>query len=232
MKRFNTEAIVLTRINYGEADRIMNFLTPHHGKISAIAKGVRKSQSKLAGGIELFSVSQLTVIVGRSDINTVISSRLIRHWGHIVQDLERTKTGYEVIRLIHKATEAAPEPAYFALLRRALEALDDTGLDPQLIALWFNMQLLKLTGHQPNLRTDTSGIKLTPSQSYDFRLDQMRFVPQVSRSGAFGANHIKFLRLGFAAAHPHLLQRVKDAPSLADSTRPLVQTMLASFVRI
>ena len=48
-----TLAYVLRRTNYGEADRILNIITPN-GKISAIAKGARKEKSKLAGGIEMF----------------------------------------------------------------------------------------------------------------------------------------------------------------------------------
>ena len=48
-----TLGFVLRRTNYGEADRILNLITPQ-GKISAIAKGVRKPKSKLAGGVEMF----------------------------------------------------------------------------------------------------------------------------------------------------------------------------------
>ena len=54
-----TKAIVLRRTNYGEADRILNFLT-EQGVIAAIAKGVRKEKSKLAGAVELFTVSDIT----------------------------------------------------------------------------------------------------------------------------------------------------------------------------
>jgi DNA repair protein RecO (recombination protein O) len=51
MRQFRTQAIILNRTDYGEADRIISFLTPDHGKVKAIAKAVRKSKSKLAGGI-------------------------------------------------------------------------------------------------------------------------------------------------------------------------------------
>ena len=55
-----TLGYVLRRTNYGEADRILNIITPE-GKISAIAKGVRKEKSKLAGGIEMFSRIDLNI---------------------------------------------------------------------------------------------------------------------------------------------------------------------------
>jgi DNA repair protein RecO (recombination protein O) len=232
MKQYRTQGIVLTRTDYAEADRILTFLTPDHGKVRAIAKGVRKSKSKLAGGIELFSVSDLSLIIGRGEVNTLISTRLVEHYGNIVKDLKRTEVGYELIRLSNKATEDGPEPAYFNLLKSAFEALDDTKLDPQLTFLWFNMQLLKLSGHEPNLKTDISGRPLATSATYEFHLDRMRFTPKLSKEGLFTANHIKFLRLGFDAGGPRVLQRVSGVERLAESAQPLVQTMLQSFVRI
>src|SRR3989338_4592521 len=230
MKRFVTKGIILSRTDYGEADRILTFLTNDHGKVKAIAKSVRKSKSKLAGGIELFSVSDLTLIVGRGEINTLISSRLVRHYGNIVKDIERTKTAYEVLKMVGRATEDQPEPAYFKLLDQTLTALDDLELDLGITKLWFEMQLLKLAGHMPNLRSDLTGAKLAVSKHYSANLDKMRFEP--AKSGGFSAQHIKFLRLGFAATHPRILQRVEGAGELTAACQPLIETMLRSHVRI
>lgn len=230
MKRFVTRGIILNRTDYGEADRILSFLTSDHGKVKAIAKSVRKSKSKLAGGIELFCVSELTLIVGRGEVNTLISSRLVRHYGNIVKDIERTKAAYEVLRMINRATQDQPEPAYFKLLDHTLAALDDPTLDQELSRLWFNMQLLKLAGHMPNLRSDLAGAKLAVSKYYSVNLDQMRFEP--AKSGSFNAKHIKFLRLGFGAAKPRILQRVEGAGELVSTCAPLIETMLRSHVRI
>ena len=55
MKTIRTKAIVIRRTNYGEADRILQLLTPDYGKVSVMARGVRREKSKLAGGIELFA---------------------------------------------------------------------------------------------------------------------------------------------------------------------------------
>ena len=62
MNNIVDEAIVLKRIEYGEADRILTVLTKNHGKISVIAKGVRKPKSKLAGGIEIFCVNSISYV--------------------------------------------------------------------------------------------------------------------------------------------------------------------------
>src|SRR3989338_4307269 len=119
MKRFVTKGIILSRTDYGEADRILTFLTNDHGKVRAIAKAVRKSKSKLAGGIELFSVSEITIVEGRGEVKTLISTRLVKHYGDIVKDLERTHQAYEFMSMLNKATEDAAEPAYFELLQES-----------------------------------------------------------------------------------------------------------------
>lgn len=232
MTQYTTQGIILARTDYAEADRIITFLTPSHGKLKAIAKAVRKSKSKLAGGIELFCVSDLTVITGRGEIGTLISTRLFKNYSNIVKDLDRTGAGYELIRMINKSTEDGSEEIYFNLLNSAFVALNDTELDSQITSLWFGMQLLKLAGHTPNLHTDSHGAKLKPSGTYDFHIDRMQFTPEPAHRGAFSANHIKFMRLGFAAAKPQILHRVRGVQVMVDATGPLVQTMLKSFVRI
>lgn len=224
MRQIVTRGIVLSRTDFGEADRILHFLTPDHGKVSAIAKGVRKSKSKLAGGIELFSVSELSFIIGKSDIYTITSARLIKHFDNIVKDMDRTNAGYDFIRTLNKATEDSAEPDYFNLLSTALESLDDLSLDAKITNLWFSMQLIKLAGHQPNLQTDTNGNKLEASKLYSFDFDHMQFT-EAAKQGAFDSNQIKFLRLGFAASTPQVLNKIKEKSAYIDSALSLVKNL-------
>ncbi len=77
-------AIVLGRIDYAERDRIITVLSENNGKQRAIAKGVRSSKSKLAGGIELFAENQLMFIKGRGELLTVTSSRMQTYFKNIV----------------------------------------------------------------------------------------------------------------------------------------------------
>lgn len=79
-----TLGVVLRRTNYGEADRILNIITPA-GKVAAIAKGVRKARSKLAGGVEMFCLSELQIHRGRSELGVVTSARMIRHYKGVLQ---------------------------------------------------------------------------------------------------------------------------------------------------
>ncbi len=232
MQQLVTTGIILSRTDFGEADRIITLLTPDSGKLRLIAKGVKKPKSKLAGGIELFSVSNITYIQGRKDLGTLISARLLKHYGDIVKDIQRTMLGYDLIKRLNKATEDEPEEDYFDLLQQSFEALDDAGLDLGLVRLWFMMQLLRLGGHTPNLVADATGAKLVQGAGYHFSFDDVAFVPATSTNqGQFTANHIKFLRLGFAGHQPKALAHVQGAPELAEQLTPLVQTMLQTYIR-
>ena len=90
MNRTITRGIVLARTNYQEADRIITFITPDQGKLRVLAKGVRKSMSKMAGGIELFSISEIGFLKGRGELCMLTSTRLEKYFDTIVQDINRT----------------------------------------------------------------------------------------------------------------------------------------------
>lgn len=227
MKQLVTTGIILARTDYGEADRILTLLTPDHGKLSLLAKGVRRVKSKLAGGIELFSISQITFIKGRGRVDSLISTRLLKHYDRIVKDLDRTMVGYELIKQLNRATEAAPEADYFHLTEQLFEALDDPEISLELIKLWFAAQLLRLGGRVPNLQTDPSGAQLDPQQTYHFDFERMAFASHAQ--GQFGAAHIKYLRLAFGGSSPKALNRVQNGETLRKSCVPLVQTMLQSL---
>ncbi len=230
MNHISAQAIVLSRTEYGEADRILTLLTPDQGKLSLIAKGVRRIKSKLAGGIELFSVSDITYIKGRGEVGTLVSTRLVRHYEHIVSDVNRTMLGYELIKAMHRVTEDAPEPDYFELLEQAFEALDDVSIDIRLIQLWFQMQLLRIGGSMPNLETDTVGSRLAADEHYSFDFDSVAF--EARPDGLFGADQIKFLRVGFAGNRPVVMSKISGVESLIEQTTPLVRTMAQTYLRL
>ena len=230
MKHIVTLGIILSRTDFREADRILSVITPDHGKVRVLARGVRKVKSKLAGGIELFSVSQISFIVGRGEIRTLTSSRLQKHYKHIVSDADRTMFGYEIIKLINRTTEDQAGQEYFELLDTTLEAIDDLAVGLDLIRLWLYLQLLKLGGHSPNLKTDSSNSKLEEKQKYSFNLDKMAFSPSTSRR--FNAQHIKLLRLGLGLKSPVSLQKIKDSNNTVRECLQLTKTMLEQYVRL
>lgn len=226
MKQLLTKGIILSRTDYGEADRILALLTPDHGKLRLMARGVRKAKSKLAGSIELFSTSDITFIRGRGEIGTLISARLIKHYGRITQDIGRVQLGYELIKTLHRATEDNPESAYFDLLEQSFAALDDPAIPTDLIDVWFRAQLLRQAGHSPNLHADTAGQELAADHTYNFDFDAMTFTPHAG--GNFKAGHIKTLRLLFGHHQPATLNKIDGLMETLPSLLPLVRAMLTS----
>lgn len=229
MNQIVTQGIVLARTNFGEADRIITMLTPDHGKVRLIAKGVRKIKSKLAGGIELFSVSQITYLPGKSEIHTLISARLQKHYGTIVQNIGRTMLGYELLKRMNRATEDVTEPEYFAIMQRALAGLDGE-VSENLLELWFDAQLLKLAGYLPNLITDVHGKRLSADNLYTFDFENMAFAQ--ADQGLLTPAHIKFLRLVFGLEEPGPLGQVMDAAKVVGPCAQLVSTMRQTFIRV
>lgn len=229
MKQLQTKGIVLTRTNYGEADRILTVLTPEYGKLSLIARGARRQKSKLAAGVELFSVSDISFMKGRGEIGTLTSTRLIKHYGRIVTNMERVQLGYELLKQLHRATEDQPETAYFMLLEQAFAALDDQTIALVLIRAWFTGQLLELAGHRPNLQTAADGQPLLAGQQYSFDFDNACFAAQ--EHGPFNTDAIKFLRLIFGPVSPHALSRVQGGEVLSAAVLPLLQTMAQLHIR-
>jgi DNA repair protein RecO len=230
VKQLLTTAIVLSRTDYGEADRIVTMLTPDHGKLRLMARGVRKVKSRLAGGIELFSVSEIGFMHGRGEIGTMISARLIKHYGSIVQDIDRVQQGYALLKTLHRVTEDQPEEEYFDLLRHCLAALDNRDIELDLVNLWFQAQLLRLGGHTPNLGTDDTGQKLVADVTYDFDFDDVAFRPR--DEGQYRSDHIKTLRLLFGPLNPQAIIRVQGINDLLPTITPLVTTMRATYLRI
>jgi DNA repair protein RecO len=227
MKQVVTQGIVLSRTNFGEADRILTILTPDQGRIRAIAKGARKIKSKLAGGIELFSISQITFIQGKSDIYTLISTRLAKHFGKISSDIERTIYGYEILKLINKSVEDNAEMAYFTILSNSLEALNQLEIPKEVIDLWVQAQMLKLAGHSPNLTADSTHQKLSAERNYKFSIDTMTFVPY--QHGMYRPNHIKLIRLAFSLPSPLQLGKVKDIDTVLQPSLSLIKSMTHQY---
>lgn len=211
MKPIRTKAIVLRRTNYAEADRILQLLTPNHGKLSVIAKGVRREKSKLAGGIELFAICDVSVIPGKGDMGTLTSSRLDTFYSHIMEEYDRLQFGYEAIKQVGNAVEAVSEPAFFELLATTFASLDNVEVSDKITETWFWLQLAILLGVGLNLSTDENGMKLVEESRYNFSEDSMSFV--YHEQGRFTTEHIKLLRL-LSAQPPHVAQQVRGVEDL------------------
>lgn len=219
-----TKAIVLSRRDFQEADRILTVLTPEHGRISLIAKGVRRPKSKLAGGIELFTVNDITLLPSKSELKKLISSRMDRNFGNIVKDISKTMLGYELLKRLNRYMEDEAGPEYFELLQQSLNGLDDQDLSIERLEVWFTLQLLKITGHTPNLRTDAEELPFEQNSTYLFDVESFAFRQQ--DGGPFGANHIKLMRIAHSTDSPALLKQLADADSYVSEVLVLSKNLL------
>ena len=89
MALYRDRGVVLRTYKLGEADRIVVMLTRGHGKIRAVAKGIRKTKSRFGGRLEPASHVDLLVYEGRGDLDIVSQAETVDHFAHVRDDLER-----------------------------------------------------------------------------------------------------------------------------------------------
>lgn len=222
MQQIKTLAIVLRRTNFGEADRIVQVITPDHGKIGFMAKGVRKEKSKLASGIELFSVTELTIHQGKSDLGILTSVRLRHFYADIMQDYDRLQFGYEVLKHSNRLAEHLVEPALFDITETALKTLNILSVDLRLIKIWFYLQISELEGRGLNLSRDTAGQPLEVDTRYSFDIADMSFVK--NERGNFTSDHLKSLKL-LKLKSPDIIAHVSGIENYLDDCLSLAHAV-------
>ncbi len=206
MNKKTTNAIILRRVNFSESDRILTLLTSNFGKVRAIAKGVRKEKSKLAGGLELLSISTIGYIKGRGDLDQIVSSRLEQHFASIVSDYDRVQLAYKAIEWVDKITEDDNNSQYYNFLLEALKQLDNLSLDLSVVELWLRLQILTIHGNIPNLTHDKQGGVLREGKTYTF--DPVDGCFEVAKGGSFDAKIIKVWRV-LATNDPARASKIK-----------------------
>lgn len=192
MKTQKTEAIVLRRTNYGEADRILQLLTPD-GKRSVMAKGVRREKSRLAGGIELFAICGVVITEGKGELGILTSARLTHFFGNIMRDYDRMQFAYTAIKLVNNASEMVNGPEWYDVLAETLAGLDAHTIQLGVVQSWFYIHYAALMGYELSLWHDTAGEKLSPDKTY--RYDVAERGLRAVEGGELSAEHIKLLRL-------------------------------------
>ena len=145
-----TDAIVLSRFELGEADRVLTVITPDYGKLKIIAKGVRRPTSRLGGSLEPFAELRIALSHGRT-FEHVTQVSIAHAWLAMRDSLESAATAWYLAELAERSSEerAVSEPLY-TLLRRAYELLDG-GMAPARVARWYEMRLADELGQRPEV---------------------------------------------------------------------------------
>jgi DNA repair protein RecO (recombination protein O) len=147
---YRVSAIVLKRRDQGEADRLLTVLTRDRGKLTLLAKGVRRPASRKAGHIEPFTLVDLLVAKGRT-WHLVTQAETVEAHRPLREDLWRSAWAYYVAELTDAFTqEEDPHELLFDLVAETLARLDRAE-DPALCVRYFELHLLGLVGYQPQL---------------------------------------------------------------------------------
>jgi DNA repair protein RecO (recombination protein O) len=149
---YRERAVILRKLDYGEADRIYTLLTSEHGKVPAIAKGVRRSASKLAPALELFAHVDVQLAHGRGQLDVV--TQVVRLPGaRVPADPDRMAHASLIAEVADRVSEDRhPIEGLYELTQLALDDLarDD---DPRRASAYFLAQALEFLGYAPNLST-------------------------------------------------------------------------------
>lgn len=102
-KRYSSEGIVLARRNYSEADRILVVFSKHFGKMSLLAKGVRKLNSRKRGHLEVFSQVKFSAAKGKN-LDIVTEAEIINSFPKIRDDLKKVAVAYYFMEVAGRTT--------------------------------------------------------------------------------------------------------------------------------
>jgi len=149
-RSYKTQAIVLGHFEYGEADRILNLFTFEKGKISAIAKGIRKIRSRKAGHLEPFTRTTLYLAKGRN-LDIVTQAETVDPYMGLRTNLEKMAFASYVVEVLDRFTyEEGRNVALFRLLADTLSRLEKQ-LNMETVIHFYEIRLLEILGFRPQL---------------------------------------------------------------------------------
>jgi DNA repair protein RecO (recombination protein O) len=163
---YKTQAIVLRQRKLGEADKIVTLYTSHGGKVDAVAKGVRRTKSRLAGHLEPLTLGAYLIAEGR-DLDIVTQAETVQAYPHLRDDLERLTRGLYCAELVDRLTPDRSEgnPIY-RLLEQTLTFLN-AAPDFEVAVRRFELHLLEELGYRPALAACATCYKpLQPQANY------------------------------------------------------------------
>ncbi len=151
---FTTEALVIGSMRYGEADRIVTLYTRDRGRLSAIAKGVRRVKSKTGGRLEPFTLVRASFHTGRGSLYTVAGVETLRTFQAVRDQLFRMEEGARLLSAVRRLFpgEEASVPAFNLLVRgiaQLSESFDQAAASNVVLAT--RLKLLVLLGYAPEM---------------------------------------------------------------------------------
>jgi DNA repair protein RecO (recombination protein O) len=149
MERFTDEALVLSSVDYGDADRLVTLFTRAHGRLTAFAAGARKSKRRFAGALEPSTWLRAQLVERRGDTLRLDGVDVLRSFHHLREELPRIARALYCLELCRELTrDHEPHEALFEALRSYLTLLDERQAGPTSL-LKFELDALQHTGFMP-----------------------------------------------------------------------------------
>lgn len=150
MSLYHDRGVVLRTYRLGEADRIVSLLTRGHGKVRAVAKGVRKTKSRFGGRLEPASHVDLLLYEGRGELDIVSQAETLDHFRSLRDDLDRLARAAAVLEAADQLSlEREPNTRLYDMLVGALRTL--AAQDAPLVVAGFLLKALALEGFRPEV---------------------------------------------------------------------------------
>jgi DNA repair protein RecO (recombination protein O) len=122
-RRYTTEAIVLARRDFSEADRILTIYTKNFGKLGILAKGIKKPQSRKRGHLEIFCKISFSAVSAKG-LDIVTEAEIIDSYSQVRKDLKKVTVAYFFVEVANKITkEEEKNEDYYNLLSNYLDKL-------------------------------------------------------------------------------------------------------------
>jgi len=167
---YRTQGIILKKIDRGEADRIFTIYTKDFGKLELLAKAERKIKSKLRGGLEIFYLSEIEFIQGKTH-KTLTDAISIEKFRKLRKSLKRLAIAYKISEVLDNLVKGQePDEKIWQLLNEVFQKLNNLSFvisHWSLLYFYFLWNLLSILGYQPELyNCSLCQKKLIPEKLY------------------------------------------------------------------
>jgi len=180
MNSYRTEGIILKRKNFGEADRVLTVFTKHFGKISVVARGIRKISSKKGGNLELFNQVKISLARGKN-LDIVTEAEVINSFKDWRKNLKKVAVAYRLCELVDKLTaERVESEEIYKILVNYLANLSSIN-NSQLAVNNFELFLLQHLGFWPKGKAVKIDLDAYIENLIEKKLSAKKFLAKVSQ---------------------------------------------------
>ncbi len=149
MRKYNLHGIVLKSINYKDADKIYTILTDQMGRVSALAKGVRKISSRRAGNLDTLNLITAGISESKNGFMLIHEVKTINSFKEIKDSLELSQTGHYLAEFVYRTIqEGQGAGEVLKLMGYTLKQICEKSTDPKILVAFFEIRMMKLLGYE------------------------------------------------------------------------------------